>query len=407
MDRGTLRDSFDSALLHTDPCSRRTSRTMARRHVVFTQGKSEYLYYRDTEKECNATYLTTSLTNSNGSRSGEESGSGSGSGEESDSGSQENTADPQPEVGVETEMGAHEKENAKGENDDDTISATMVQYVHQHEVDPVDLFKNGIVSNSDGFSGRPFIPETRVVASDIQAFSDIYKLLKTIKRGQKTLVRTWGPLNSIVVRGKSVDISEDTINKMLHGPEYIAPSSVGFFEGKHHALTSEAEMEDPTSRERVMHWIAGLIASEGENSTWVAGTQLRPTSNDNTLSPSLTLLVACLMAGYPVNETVSLQANITPNKLVDKWTKAYKVTLTSKIKYVANHLFGTKVGPVRPLAFVPHIPVDMPQTDGSSKQGATLQPDADQVCGQPDKLRLPQVVECDVFTLEKRVKDEM
>ncbi|KAH0769048.1 hypothetical protein KY290_013029 [Solanum tuberosum] len=74
-----------------------------------------------------------------------------------------------------------------------------------------------------------------------------------------------------------MDISEDTINKMLHGPEYIAPSSVGLFESKHHVVTSEAEMEDLTSREWVMHWIAGLIASEGENATWVAGTQVQIT----------------------------------------------------------------------------------------------------------------------------------
>uniref|UniRef100_M1DTX8 Putative plant transposon protein domain-containing protein n=1 Tax=Solanum tuberosum TaxID=4113 RepID=M1DTX8_SOLTU len=247
-------------------------------------------------------------------------------------------------------------------------------------------------------------------------------------------------------------------------------------------------MKDPTSREQVMRWITGLIASEGENATWVAGThvqitkvslsfqvkvwwaivraQLWPTSNDNTFSPSLTLMVACLMAGYPVyvgriiatemrdrelNEIAELpfpylirklclQANIIPNKLVDKWTKAYKVTTASKIKDVTNHLFGAKAGPVGPLAFVPHIPVDMPQTNGSSKQGSTLQPDAgttppraslslatstfvtiptmifgrlvvdqrqtrsivDQIL-----LRLPQIVKCDVLVAEKLVKDEM
>lgn len=62
---------------------------------------------------------------------------------------------------------------------------------------------------------------------------------------------------------------------MLHGPDYTPPTSDGLFEGKHHAVTSEIKMEDPTLRERVMCWIAGLIASEGENATWFAGTQVQ------------------------------------------------------------------------------------------------------------------------------------
>ncbi|KAH0720142.1 hypothetical protein KY284_005172 [Solanum tuberosum] len=255
----------------------------------------------------------------------------------------------------------------------------MIQYVHLHEPDPVvrqqlidcycsmwtvdrleDFFKNGIVSESGGFSSRSVIPETRVVASDIQAFPDIYKIfrmhqfvlinkshgefsrhitrelyafyaavlmnfvidIETTKRGQKAFTSTWRPLNSIVGRGKSVDIAKATINRMLHGPEYTAPPSICLFKGKHHAVTSETEMEDPTSRERVMHWIVSLIASEGENAVWVKGTQvqitkasvsfptkvwwpvvraqLQPTANYNTLSPSLASLVACLMAGYLV-----------------------------------------------------------------------------------------------------------
>ncbi|KAK4709856.1 hypothetical protein R3W88_004369 [Solanum pinnatisectum] len=33
-------------------------------------------------------------------------------------------------------------------------------------------------------------------------------------------------------------------------------------------------MADLTSRDRVMRWIAGLIASEGENALWVAGAHM-------------------------------------------------------------------------------------------------------------------------------------
>ncbi|KAH0773546.1 hypothetical protein KY290_010683 [Solanum tuberosum] len=69
---------------------------------------------------------------------------------------------------------------------------------------------------------------------------------ETTKRAQKELVATLDPLDTITVRGRIVNISEETINRMLHGLEYTAPDSVGLFEGKHHVVTSESEMEDPT-----------------------------------------------------------------------------------------------------------------------------------------------------------------
>ncbi|KAH0709273.1 hypothetical protein KY284_010700 [Solanum tuberosum] len=110
---------------------------------------------------------------------------------------------------------------------------------------------------------------------------------------------------------------------MLHGLEYTAPASVGLFEGKHHEVTSDTTMEIQDSRERVLRWIAKQIAIDGENVVWITTTptlitkaslsfpakvwwavvrvQLRPTANDNTLSPSLDSLVACIMVGYPMN----------------------------------------------------------------------------------------------------------
>ncbi|KAH0773545.1 hypothetical protein KY290_010682 [Solanum tuberosum] len=39
---------------------------------------------------------------------------------------------------------------------------------------------------------------------------------------------------------------------MLHGPEYSAPASIGWFEGKHHEVTSDITMEDQNSRERAL-----------------------------------------------------------------------------------------------------------------------------------------------------------
>ncbi|KAH0722909.1 hypothetical protein KY290_005575 [Solanum tuberosum] len=95
---------------------------------------------------------------------------------------------------------------------------------------------------------------------------------ETTKRGQKYMAITWGPLNSIIVRGKSIDISEASINRMLYGSEYSAPVSVGLFEGKHHEVTRDATMEDQTSRERVLPWIEKQIAIDGENAVWVTTT---------------------------------------------------------------------------------------------------------------------------------------
>uniref|UniRef100_M1E122 Uncharacterized protein n=1 Tax=Solanum tuberosum TaxID=4113 RepID=M1E122_SOLTU len=130
-----------------------------------------------------------------------------------------------------------------------------------------DFFNNGIVTNSCSFKKRSIMPETRVVVDDIKAFPNIYRIFQfhqfdwmnnasgeysshlarefyesyattlmnftaeteTTKWGKKDLASTWGPLNSIMVRGKWIDISEATINKMMHGLEYTAPDSIGLF----------------------------------------------------------------------------------------------------------------------------------------------------------------------------------
>ncbi|KAH0748361.1 hypothetical protein KY290_027593 [Solanum tuberosum] len=153
-----------------------------------------------------------------------------------------------------------------------------------------DFFNNGNVNKSGSFKNRPIMPETRVVVADIKAFPYIYQTfqfhqfdwmsnapgeysshltrefyssyaatlmnfvvgIETTKWGQKDVAITLGPLNLIMVRGKSIDISEATINKMLHGLEYTAPASVGLFEGKHHEVTSDTTMEIQSSREKVL-----------------------------------------------------------------------------------------------------------------------------------------------------------
>ncbi|KAH0773539.1 hypothetical protein KY290_010676 [Solanum tuberosum] len=64
------------------------------------------------------------------------------------------------------------------------------------------------------------------------------------KKGKKAVATTWPPLAEVVLRGEVVDISETTLKRFLHGPEYTTPSIVGLFEGRHHAVASEVEMED-------------------------------------------------------------------------------------------------------------------------------------------------------------------
>ncbi|KAH0725566.1 hypothetical protein KY284_001431 [Solanum tuberosum] len=85
--------------------------------------------------------------------------------------------------------------------------------------------------------------EIELYSSYAATLTNFYAEIETMKRGHKYIAITLGPFNSIVW-GKSIDISEATINRMLHGPEYSAPALVGPFEGKHHEVTSDTMMED-------------------------------------------------------------------------------------------------------------------------------------------------------------------
>ncbi|KAH0679060.1 hypothetical protein KY284_020145 [Solanum tuberosum] len=175
-----------------------------------------------------------------------------------------------------------------------TPDDTMVQYVHAREPNPggvtqqlidcfrvmwtvnrsKEFFNKGIVSKSGGFRDKPLMPETRVVMADIQAFLEIYRLFQihqfewmniTPREYTGHLPKKFYSIyaTTLMNMGNVVDISEASISRMLHGPKYTTPISIGLFKAKHHAVTSESEMEDPTSREHVMYWIAGYIAKEG------------------------------------------------------------------------------------------------------------------------------------------------
>uniref|UniRef100_M1DX99 Integrase core domain containing protein n=1 Tax=Solanum tuberosum TaxID=4113 RepID=M1DX99_SOLTU len=199
-----------------------------------------------------------------------------------------------------------------------------------------EFFNNGIVTMTGGFKRRAIMPETRVVT------------LRQLKGDRKNMAITWGPLNSIMVRGKSVDISEDTINRMLYGSEYTGPASVGLFEGKHDTVTRETEMEVQSSRERVLRWIARQIVVDGEKAVWVTGTPI---------------LITKASLSFP-----------TKVWLIDRWGEAFRLTQASKIKDVANHLFGVKFGAVGSLAVVPHVPIDIPDVNRGPEQGESSQP---------------------------------
>lgn len=99
---------------------------------------------------------------------------------------------------------------------------------------------------------------------------------------------------------------------------------------------------------------------------------------DNTLSTPLASLVAYLIAEYPVNVgqiiatemqdralnergglpfpcqigNYFLEVNIPLNKLVERRIKANRITATSKIKDVVNHVFGAKFVAVEQLILV-------------------------------------------------------
>uniref|UniRef100_M1DI74 Integrase core domain containing protein n=1 Tax=Solanum tuberosum TaxID=4113 RepID=M1DI74_SOLTU len=167
--------------------------------------------------------------------SGSQSADNSGGSAESENGSQVDANTSPPVVNTEAETGVREEADVVDGNIEITSDDTMVM--------------------TSGFKRRAIIPETRVVVGDIKAFPEIYRTFQfhqfdwmnnapgeysshltkefyssyaatlmnfpaetvTTKPGKKYIAITWGPLNSIIVRGKPIDISETTINRMLHG----------------------------------------------------------------------------------------------------------------------------------------------------------------------------------------------
>ncbi|KAH0709099.1 hypothetical protein KY284_010526 [Solanum tuberosum] len=419
---------------------------------------------------------------------GNQSADASGDSAESKSSSQANTGTSPRVTTTEDETGVREETINREYEEEIAVDDTMVMYVNAQEPNPAlrpqliacyrsmwtvnrskEFFYYGIVNKTGGFKNRAIMPETRVVVADVKAFSDIYQIFQlhqfdwmdnvpgeysshltrefyssyastlmnfvadtvTTMRGQNDMDSTWGPLNSIIVRGKSIDIFEASINRILHGPEYFAPISVTLFEGKHHEVTSDATVEDQTSRERVLRWIPKKIARDGENAGWVTTTptlitkaslsfpakvwwavvraQLRSTGNYNTLSPSLASLVASLMVGYPVNAGRIIAIEMRDRALNER--VALPLTQVSKFKDVANHIFGAKCAIMDTLAVIPHVPLYIPrQVEIQNRENHHNRPQRsalNQDTGRSDCALNAQLIETKVLVAKKEIKDEM
>uniref|UniRef100_M1DW84 Putative plant transposon protein domain-containing protein n=1 Tax=Solanum tuberosum TaxID=4113 RepID=M1DW84_SOLTU len=290
--------------------------------------------------------------------SGSQSDNCSGGSVESASGFEENATTPRPAVGTKDKIGAWEEPGVIEAEEDITTDDTMVQSIHLHEFNlmerqqlrSVHVFKNGVVNNSGSFKNRSIMPEARVGVADIISFPDIYRIFQ------------------------------------MHQFEWIN--------------NAPGEFYSHLTREFYALYVATLMNFVVETKTTKWG-QKDIAITDNSLSPSLASMVACLMAWYPVNvgriiasellyralnERAGLpfpcligklcrQANTpAPNRLVDRWSEASRLTQAFKIKDVSNHLFGAKIGAVGSLAMVSHVPLDIPHADRRPEKGESSEP---------------------------------
>ncbi|KAH0706102.1 hypothetical protein KY285_010629 [Solanum tuberosum] len=333
--------------------------------------------------------------------SGSQSDNCSGGSAESASGFEENATTPRPAVGTKDKIGAWEEPGVIEAEEDITTDDTMVQSIHLHEFNlmerqqlrSVHVFKNGVVNNSGSFKNRSIMPEARVGVADIISFPDIYRIFQMHQF--EWINNAPGEFYSHLTREFYALYVATLMNFVVEtkttkwGQKDIASTwdhSTKLWFGGH-------------------LWISlSLLLTRccmGESAAWVTRSQLHPTVTDNSLSPSLAFMVACLMAWYPVNvgriiasellyralnERAGLpfpcligklcrQANTpAPNRLVDRWSEASRLTQAFKIKDVSNHLFGAKIGAVGSLAMVSHVPLDIPHADRRPEKGESSEP---------------------------------
>uniref|UniRef100_M1DAG0 Integrase core domain containing protein n=1 Tax=Solanum tuberosum TaxID=4113 RepID=M1DAG0_SOLTU len=276
--------------------------------------------------------------------------------EGSTSGSQENATTHPPVVETEVETGAQEEAGVVEEDEEITTDDTIVQYVHLHEFDP------GVR----------------------QQLIDCFRSMLTVNSSEdffkNGIVNKSGSFKNRPIMPETRVVVED----IKSFPYIYRIFQLHQFEWMNN---SPGEFSNHLTREFYASYAATLINFAAETET-TKREKKDSAGNDNTISPSLASLVSCLMGGYPA----------------------------SKIKDVANHLFGAKVGVVGSLAVLPHIPSDIPYADRGPGQGKSSQPYTEAppppASGSRTLVhqiirRMPQLTVHDVLVVEKRIKDEM
>ncbi|KAM3217714.1 putative protein isoform X1 [Capsicum annuum] len=145
-------------------------------------------------------------------------------------------------------------------------------------------------------------------------------LSSSTPKGQ--LVKNQPPMDRVQVRGRLVDISERTIQRLLFGTEFKAPTSTAEYNHRVSIVKDRVKMADPVQRSSLLKWVASFIAENREEASWVTSkgtitkaslnfaakfwwaivrSRLGSTSGDNRLTPDRAVLVASIMAGYNIN----------------------------------------------------------------------------------------------------------
>ncbi|KAH0748018.1 hypothetical protein KY290_027250 [Solanum tuberosum] len=113
------------------------------------------------------------------------------------------------------------------------------------------------------------------------------------------------------------------------------------------------------------------------------------------------------------------QTDIPPNRLIDRWRDAFRLIQVSKIKDVANHLFGVKSAVVGTLVVVPHVPLEIPQAGRGQEQGESSQPSTEappttnfcRTCYRTlvdhIVIWMPQLIETKELAAKKEINDEL
>lgn len=116
-------------------------------------------------------------------------------------------------------------------------------------------------------------------------------------------------MNKIQVRGVMVYLSDNTINRFLHGPTFTPPTTSLEFFYTMWEREKQRPWLDKIIAEGEMEWLNNACARIFKDSItqkaifwWgVIRTRLMPTAGDNIIGNDRAVLVAGLMSNYPLN----------------------------------------------------------------------------------------------------------